>query len=158
TSILIESGGIEVDLQKQQLRKLSYLALAGAMDAIASGSYAGLPHELYTDLPENGRTWADLRISGGTLALPGKPQAKVDVLVEFERKLLERDGRIVDIGDLGDMPARRIIDASRLYIVPTKAFARPQPARSNLSRDPEGRDVVWTLAGDVDPASPVPRR
>src|SRR5690606_38484708 len=120
TSILIESGGIEGDLQKQQLRKLNFLALAGALDAIATGSYAGLPHALYTDLPENGRTWADLRISGGTLALPGKPQARVDVLVEFERKLLERNGRIVEIGDLGDTPARRSIDASGLHLVAEK--------------------------------------
>lgn len=158
STILIESGGIEGDLQKQQLRKLNFLALAGALDAIATGSYAGLPHTLYTDLPENGRTWADLRVSGGTLALPGKPQAKVDVLVEFERKLLERNGRIVEIGDLDDMPARRSIDASGLYIVPTDTFARHEPARFHLSRDPEGRDVVWTLAGDIDPASPFPKR
>ena len=158
STILIESGGIEGDLQKQQLRKLNFLALAGALDAIATGSYAGLPHGLYTELPENGRTWADLRISGGTLALPGKPQARVDVLVEFERKLLERNGRIVEIGDLGDMPARRSIDASGLYIVPTKTFGRHEPAWFNLSRDPEGRDVVWTLAGDVDPASAVPEK
>ena len=158
STILIESGGIEGDLQKQQLRKLNFLALAGALDAIATGSHAGLPHELYTNLPENGRTWADLRVSGGTLAIPGMPQAKVDVLVEFERKLLERNGRIVEIGDLDDMPARRSIDASGLYIVPTKPFARHQPAWFNLSRDPEGRDVVWTLAGDIDPASPVPER
>src|SRR5690606_28187068 len=157
STILIESGGIEGDLQKQQLRKLNFLALAGALDAIATGSHAGLPHALYTDLPENGRTWADLRISGGTLAIPGQPQARVDVLVEFERKLLERNGRIVDIGDLDDMPARRSIDASGLYIVPTKTFARHEPARFKLSRDPEGRDVVWTLAGDVDPASPAPQ-
>src|SRR5690606_13658240 len=150
STILIESGGIEGDLQKQQLRKLNFMALAGALDAIATGSYAGLPHELYTDLPENGRTWADLRISGGTLALPGKPQARGDFVEEFEDKLLLRDGRIVDIGDLGDMPARRTIAASGLYLVPTTAFARHQPAWFNLSRDPEGRDVVWTLAGDVD--------
>lgn len=158
STILIESGGIEGDLQKQQLRKLNFLALVVALDAIATGSHAGLPPELYSDLPENGRTWADLRISGGTLAIPGQPPAKVDVMVEFERKLLERNGRIVDIGDLGDMPARRSIDASGLYIVPTKTFGKGEPAWFQLSRDPEGRDVVWILAGDIDPARPVPQR
>ena len=79
-------------------------------------------------------------------------------MVEFERKLLERNGRITDIGDMGDMPARRTIDASGLYIIPTKAFAKNKPAWFQLSRDPEGRDIVWTLAGDVDPARPGPAR
>ena len=67
-----------------------------------------------------------------------------------------RNGRITDIGDMGDMPARRTIDASGLYIIPTKAFAKNKPAWFQLSRDPEGRDIVWTLAGDVDPAQPGP--
>src|SRR5690606_22580566 len=59
STILIESGGIEGDLQKQQLRKLNFLALVGALDAIATGAYAGLPHARYEELPENGATWPD---------------------------------------------------------------------------------------------------
>jgi len=167
STILIESGGIEGDRQKQRLRKLNFLALAGALDAIATGSYDGLPHAPYDDLPENGRVWPDLRISGGTLAIPGQPQAKVDLLVDFEQPLLERGATIAEVGDLGDRPARRGIDASGLYIVP---FDPPETASGqsrttlspgmsayfHLARDPEGRDVVWTLAGDVDPEKPAP--
>ncbi|TWI04637.1 zinc carboxypeptidase [Luteimonas cucumeris] len=166
STVLIESGGIEGDLQKQRLRKLNFLALIGALDAIATGAHAGLPRARYEELPENGKVWPDLRISGGTLALPGQPQAKVDLLVEFERPLLERGGVIADIGDLGDVRARRSIDASGLYIVPfdppgtpagnRKTFAPDLPAYFHLSRDPQGHDVVWTLAGDVDPAKPTP--
>ncbi len=156
STILIESGGIEGDLQKQQLRKLNFLALVAALDAIATGAHAGVPRALYDTLPENGRDWPDLRINGGTLAIPGQPQARVDVMIEFERPLLERDGTIEDIGDLGDRPARRTIDATGLYIIPTKAFGKDQPAHFNLSRDPEGHDIVWTLAGDVDPARRSP--
>ncbi|HEY9540676.1 MAG TPA: M14 family zinc carboxypeptidase [Luteimonas sp.] len=167
STVLIESGGIEGDLQKQRLRKLNFLALAGALDAIATGSYAGLPHARYDELPENGKVWPDLRISGGTLALPGQPQARVDLMIDFERPLLERGGTIADIGDLGDRRARRAIDASGLYIVPFDppgagadgergTLAPDMPAYFHLSRDPQGRDVVWTLAGDVDPAQPGP--
>lgn len=167
STILIESGGIEGDLQKQRLRKLNFLALAGALDAIATGAHAGLPRALYDELPENGATWADIRISGGTLAIPGQPRAKVDMMIEFERKLLERGGVITDIGDLGDRPARRTIDATGLYIVPfdppgtvagdgRHIFKTRSPAYFHLSRDPEGRDIAWTLAGDVDPEKPVP--
>ena len=167
STILIESGGIEGDLQKQRLRKLNFLALVGALDAIATGAHAGLPRERYEKLPENGDVWPDLLVTGGTLALPGQPPAKVDLLVDFERSLLERGGTIADIGDLGDVRARRTIDASGLYIVPfdppgagvdeaPQTFAPGLPAYFHLSRDPEGRDVAWTLAGDVDPEQPTP--
>ena len=169
STVLIESGGIEGDPQKQRLRKLNFLALVGALDAIATGSHAGLPRTLYEDLPENGKVWPDLRITGGTLAIPGQPQAKVDLLVNFEQPLLERGGTIADIGDLGDTRARRTIDASGLYIVPfdppgkpagkaPRTLAPDMPAYFRLSRDPQGRDVVWTLAGDVDPAKPRPSK
>lgn len=167
STILIESGGIEGDLQKQRLRKLNFLALIGALDAIATGAHAGLPRAAYEALPENGNDWPDLRIAGGTLALPGQAPARVDLLVEFEDELLERGGTIVDIGDLGDRKARRTIDATGLYIVPVastgagedtgfRKLAPHAPAYFQLSRDPQGRDVVWTLAGDVDPAKSAP--
>src|SRR5690606_692274 len=145
-------------------RKLNFLALVGALDAIATGAYAGLPHARYEELPENGATWPDLRITGGTLVLPGQPPAQVDLMVEFERPLLERGGTIEAIGDLGDRPARRRIDATGLYIHPYRAdgdshvrtFGPGTPAYLRLSHDAAGREVVWTLAGDVDPAQPAP--
>ena len=158
STILIESGGIEGDLQKQQLRKLNFLALVGALDAIATGAHAGLSHAPYTDLPENADTWPDLLVTGATLAVPGLPQARADVVVNFGNALLERGGTIEDIGDMAHVQARRTIDATGLYIVPLagKALAVDQPAHFRLSRDPQGNDVAWTLAGDVDPANPGP--
>src|SRR3546814_10673295 len=89
STILDESGGIEGDLQKQQLRKLNFLALVGALDAIDSGSYAGLSRAPYDELPENGDTWPDLRILGAQLAVPGLPPVRTAVSIEFEDALLE---------------------------------------------------------------------
>ena len=168
STILIESGGIEGDLQKQQLRKLNFLALVAALDAIASGNHAGLSHAPYDTLPENGDVWADLRIVGGLLVLPDAPPAQVDVSVSFRNALQERDGVIRDVGDLSDAGARRTIDASGLYIIPfappgatastqERALAPEQPAYFQLSRDPQGRNIVWTLAGSVDPKQPAPK-
>lgn len=163
STILIESGGIEGDLHKQQLRKLNFLALVGALDAIATNAHAGLSRRHYDTLPENGKVWPDLKIAGATLAIPGLPQAKADVLVRFDEPLLQRGGVIDDIGDLADRPARRIIDANGLYAVPIRAgakagseaaaFADDAPASFTLSRDPGGRDVAWTIDADgVTPA------
>ena len=159
STLLIESGGIEGDLQKQRLRKLNFLALAAALDAIATGSHLHLSHAPYDELPANGEVWPDLLIAGGTLVLPGRTPARADLQVDFSEPLLERGGSIEDIGDLGHVRARRVIDASGLYVHPLREDVRlaPRaPAQLRLTRDPEGRDVVWTLAGDVDPAAPAP--
>ena len=158
STILIESGGVEGDVQKQQLRKLNFLALLGALDAIATGAHAGLSRAPYDALPQNGDTWPDLLITGATLAMPGRPQAQVDVLVDFDNPLLERGGTIEGIGDLRDEQARRTIDATGLYLVPfdPAKFSSGMPAYFHLTRDPEGRDVAWKLAGDVDPARRSP--
>jgi len=171
STILIESGGIEGDVHKQRLRKLNFLALVAALDSIATGGHAGMSQALYTTLPENGAVWPDLRITGATLAIPGRPLARADVLIDFEQPLLERGATIAEVGDLGDTPARRVIDASGLYLVPIQApnttaasrghdqpFLPGSPAYFHLSRDQHGRSIVWTLARDVDPARPGPTR
>ncbi|WP_334180406.1 M14 family zinc carboxypeptidase [Pseudoxanthomonas sp.] len=179
STVLIEAGGIEGDVQKQRLRKLYFLGLVAALDSIATGSHAGVSPALYRDLPENGDVWPDLRVRGGTLSVPGRPPLRADLLVNFRNPLTETDGAIADVGDLGTKRARRSIDARGLFVVPIPGHAgervaieanddsdedarAPQPltpgasARFVLSRDPQGRDVVWTLDGSVDPAAPSP--
>ena len=164
STVLVESGGIEGDPEKQAVRQLNFLGLAAALDSIASGAYAGTPTALYADLPENGRVWPDLLVSGATLVAPGTEPARADVLVNFEHALAGRAGTINDVGDLDDIRARRVIDASGLYIIPLADAAKGKPAamtarssaRFVLSRDPQGRDVVWTLDEDIDPAHPHP--
>ncbi len=179
STVLIEAGGIEGDVQKQRLRKLYFLGLVAALDSIASGSHAGVSPALYRDLPENGDVWPDLMLRGGTLSIPGRPPLRADLLVNFRNPLTETDGAVADVGDLGTKKARRSIDARGLFIVPIPGHAgertvieanddsddgslAPPPltpgasARFVLSRDPQGRDVVWTLDGSVDPAAPSP--
>ena len=164
STVLVESGGIEGDPEKQAVRRLNFLGLAAALDSIASGGYSGTPTEFYSDLPENGRVWPDMLVSGATLVLPGTEPARADVLVNFEHSLAGRGGTINDVGDLADVSARSVIDASGLYIIPLTdsakgkpaAMSARSPARFVLSRDPQGRDVVWTLDEDIDPAHPHP--
>ena len=180
STVLIEAGGIEGDVQKQRLRKLYFLGLVAALDSIATGSHQGVSPALYRELPENGDVWPDLLVRGGTLAVPGRPPMKADLLINFRNPLMETDGAIADVGDLGGKKARRTINARDLFIVPIPGHAgertlieanddgdndeRPSPlpltpgasAHFVLSRDPQGRDVVWMLDGSVDPAAPSP--
>ena len=159
STVLVESGGIEGDPEKQQVRRLNFLALVAALDSIANETYAGMPVALYTDLPENGRVWPDLLITGATLLVEGVEPARADVLVNFRHSLARREGHILDIGDLGDIRARREIDASGLFIVPLPdpvsgsqaPVTTNAPVRFVLTRDPSGRDVVWTLDENIQP-------
>src|SRR5690606_10091930 len=132
------------------------VAVAAALDAVADGGHAGRPRALYTDLPENGRVFPDLLVTGGTVALPGLPPLRADVLVSFRHSLAGRDGRIVDIGDLGDVRARQVVDATGLYLVPLAGSGDGNggieigsPARFHLARDATGGDVTWTLDRDL---------
>ncbi|MGY0561613.1 M14 family zinc carboxypeptidase [Luteimonas sp. A277] len=165
STVLVESGGIEGDPEKQAVRRLNFIALAAALDSIASGSYADAPHALYTDLPENGRVYPDLLIQGATIAVPGLPPLRADVLVNFQHPLAGRGGRITDIGDLAETGARHTVDASGLYIVPmaddsdaktSATIAVGSAARFHLSRDAAASDPVWTLDRDIDPRDPMP--
>jgi len=156
SDVLIESGGIEGDPEKQVLRRLNALALLAALDAIATAEYARLPVALYEDLPENARTWPDLLIRGGTIAVSGQPAVRADVLVNFKHPLSWREGRIVDIGDLVDVKARCSVQAEGLFIIPLDENGQPitlaldAPARFMISRTADGQVPVWTLDGDAD--------
>ncbi|MGY0503694.1 M14 family zinc carboxypeptidase [Luteimonas sp. e5] len=170
STILIEAGAIEGDVQKQTLRRHYFLALVAALDSIATGTHAGLDPGHYFDLPENGKVWPDLIIRGGTLIAQGTAPLRADVLIDFKDALTETGGTIKDVGDLTEVRARREIDARGLFLRPiacppdgpaqvtSRALLPAAPACLSLSRDAEGRDVVWTLLRDVDPRQPAPSR
>ncbi len=169
STVLIEAGGIEGDPQKQMLRRHYFLGLLASLDAIASGSHAGLDIGHYYALPQNGEVWPDLLIRGGTVMSLGLPPARADVLIDFKQPLSEEGGRIKEVGDLDGTKVRRTIDASGLFIHPLPCPARGNAAATDavpiapngtaclqLTRDAQGREVVWTLLHDVDPAHPQP--
>jgi hypothetical protein len=156
STILIESGGWEGDPDKQFLRELNFVALGAAFEAIATGSHAEAPVEIYDALPQNGRRFGDLLVRGATVHLPGLPPFSGDVLVNFDHPLSERGGRIAEIGDLSDSEAREVFDAEGLHLrvlpegMDRSRGGRPQfalgaPAALRLTRDEPGVDVVWVL-------------
>ena len=55
--MLVESGALPGDPEKQRLRALNVVALLSALDAIATGHYRQADPRAYERLPGNGRVY-----------------------------------------------------------------------------------------------------
>ncbi len=118
STILIESGAWADDPQKQHLRATNFVGLASALEGIASGRYDEYDAADYEALAFNGRRLPDLLMRGGTLAVPGLPHLRADLLVTYERPLLRQGGRIADVGDLADVEAQDTLDLTGSFVIP----------------------------------------
>ena len=62
STILIESGGYFKDFEKQEIRKMNFLALTGSIYSIAYGLYQSRSIDRYFEIPENERRFFDLLV------------------------------------------------------------------------------------------------
>ena len=150
STVLIESGAWQDDPQKQHLRRTNFVGILSALDAIATGRYAEYDPAVYEALEYNGRRVTDLLIAGGTIAVPGLPLLRADMLVNFERPLLREEALIVDIGDMGESEAQDTLDVSGLYLIPTEealdetgGLDTGSPAHFIVTEDAEGTRVRY---------------
>lgn len=127
-TILIETGGLQNDPEKQELRRLNFIILLRAFEGIATGTYEKVPRTAYQQLPFNSyNAFDDLIIRGATYTLLGKPYL---IDIAFRRDEIEYDnhstfyprGRIADMGDLSTSQAYREIDAQGLRVMPGKVW------------------------------------
>ena len=135
STVLIESGALPDDPQKQRLRALHVPAILGALDAIATRRYEAADPEVYDSLPFNTGGASDLMIRGAQLVLPGKPPLRVDVAVNFEDAVARTQGRIREIGDLEGAAAIDTLDANGLFLHP-----RPEALERR-------KDAAWLRIG-----------
>lgn len=155
STILIESGGWRDDPEKQYLRRVNFVAILSALDAIATGSYAGSDLALYQTLPYNGPSVHDLLVLGGSIALPGMPPYRADLAIDYQDALRRNAPRIMDVGDLDDLLARDTIDATGLFVHPTPSadaraadFGTGRPAALTIRRGAQATsEAVWTIDG-----------
>ncbi len=154
STVLIESGGWAEDPQKQHLRRTNFVALVTALDAIATGRYQAYGTDLYEGLAFNGRRVPDLLLEGGTVVVPGLPPLRADVMVNYDRPLLEEGGVISDVGDLGGYEAQDTLDVSGLYLIAdpealdaTGAIGPGMPAHFTVAEDLAGERVRFRFRG-----------
>lgn len=117
-TILIETGGRRGDLEKQYLRKMNYLALLTAFEAIKEKRYAAFTLKDYEQIPYNSRRLHELIIRKARLELD--KMYTLDLAfrnqeVEWKDTFWTRAG-ISDIGDLHNYYGYTELDASGLLI------------------------------------------
>jgi hypothetical protein len=118
STVLIESGALPDDPEKQRLRAITAAAILSALDAIATGSYRAENPAWYDDLPRNTGGAVDVLVLGGQLVLPGQPPLRADLAFNYEEPVARTGPRLRDVGDLRETVAIDTIDATGLFIHP----------------------------------------
>jgi hypothetical protein len=152
-TVLIESGGALDDPGKELPRRANFVAVLSALDAIATGAWRRYPQDAYAELPPNGRAVNDLLIFGAEIVLPGGQPVRADVAVRYADSLDRSGGVVAEVGDLEGAEALQTIDADGLYLVlrfdgdreRMPALLPGDTLDGVLSRDRDGRQVVWRL-------------
>ncbi|MDQ3698889.1 MAG: peptidase M14 [Gemmatimonadota bacterium] len=137
STVLIESGALPDDPEKQRLRALNVAALLASLDAIATGAYAMANPDAYESLPGNSGGASDVLMLGGQLVLPGKPPLRADVAITFDDPVARAGARVRNVGDLREAVAIDTVDARGLFL---------HPRDTSLTRE---QDSVWFRVGAV---------
>jgi hypothetical protein len=135
STVLIESGALPDDPQKQRLRALNFAAILAALDAIATESYRTADASWYERLPVNTGGASDLLVLGGQIVLPGKEPVRADLALNYEDPVARTAPRIREVGDLREAIAVDTLQAQGLFI-------HPEPG--SLTRNDAG---VWLRVG-----------
>jgi hypothetical protein len=150
STVLIESGILPGDPQKQELRRLNVVALVSALDAIAAGGAEAPGTAAYDRLPWNRRVENDLLLLGGTLVPAGAAPVRADVAIRFDDSAARTGPRYGEIGDLEGVVAVDTVDATGLFLhadVDGEGVVRPGvPVRISARRgaDPAS-ETAWAL-------------
>ncbi|MCP9201455.1 M14 family metallopeptidase [Gramella sp. GC03-9] len=117
STVLIESGGFPGDREKQEIRKLNFVAILSALKSIATGAYSDADIAQYEEIPNNDRMLFDLKLEAVKYELNGK-----EYVLDLGINLYERDlddntsfyysAGIIDQGDLSTSYGYENFDAS----------------------------------------------
>ena len=118
STVLIETGVLDDDPEKQELRTLNGMALLTALSVIAAGDWQRADPARYEALPANRGFAHDFLIRGGMVVLGSGEPLRLDLALAWEDGV-RREGLVVsDVGDLEGVEALEVIDATGLYLHP----------------------------------------
>lgn len=116
STVLIESGALPDDPEKQRLRALNVVAILSALDAVAANRYQATSFAAYEGLPMNARSAMDVLVRGGRIVMPGGKTLTADMALNYDDPVARRGLRIRDVGDLAATVALDTVDATGLYV------------------------------------------
>jgi hypothetical protein len=148
STVLIESGALPDDPEKQRLRTLNVVALLSALDGIATGDYTQADAQAYESLPFNAGGARSLLITGGTLVLPGLTPLKADLAVDYDDPLHKASPVLRDVGDLSTSVALDTLDATGLFLHPAARMLGKGDKRVYLKMD-EPAEFTLTRGADI---------
>lgn len=159
-TVLVETGWWPEDPELQFLRKVNFVAVVAALDAVANGACEPVSLKEYEAIPENDRDVFDVLIRGGTVVLPGAEPYRADLGLNFETPLDLENGHLANVGDLAGYSARDIFIAEGFFIHPHPealvqgedgaALGIGRPASLTIRKGPSPDDEpVWVIDGGV---------
>ncbi len=111
STLLIESGHIFNDPEKQFIRRLNAVGILAGLHAIATGEYARADVSLYESLPFNGKQAYDLLIRNIRVQHSNGELIKADLGISYQVDThTEETPVLADIGDLHTFVGLREID------------------------------------------------
>ncbi|MEO5824423.1 MAG: M14 metallopeptidase family protein [Gemmatimonadales bacterium] len=119
STVLIESGAMPDDPQKQRLRAINVAAILGALDAIAMDRFGMAGATPYESLPFNSSGTSDLLVVGAQVVLPGKHPILADIAINYDDPVARTGARIREVGDLQTVQAIDTIDVSGFFLHPS---------------------------------------
>ena len=142
STVLIESGAMPDDPEKQKLRTLNVVAILSALDAMATGSWRAADVAAYEGIPSNSRSAVDLLVRGGSLVMPGGQTVRADLALNYEEAVARHDLRLRDVGDLRAQVALDTVDVTGLYLHPAASMLTQRGGASWMRFDTTARLTV----------------
>ncbi|HOI28296.1 MAG TPA: M14 family zinc carboxypeptidase [Melioribacteraceae bacterium] len=142
SSILIESGFIIGDRNKDLIRKLNFISLLAALNTIADESYKKINFQDYYSIPENQSLLFDLLIRN-VYSVSNGTSYKVDIGINREKKFDQDSnsffykGKIAEIGDLSVYKGIEEHDLNGFTVEPGRVFEkefRSMPENSEIDQ------------------------
>lgn len=152
STVLIESGALAGDPQKQRLRALNVAALVDAFVSIGEGAYERADPAWYDRLEQNRGIALDLIVRGAQVVGVGPEPYAVDLGITYGDAVAKTQPRLSEVGDLSGASALDTLDAAGLFIHPAPAMLTDQDGRRWMRI---GSPAEYTLRRGPSPASAV---
>jgi hypothetical protein len=127
STLLVESGHMRDDIEKNNIRRLNFIGLLSSVFAIAIGAMKEFDIQEYECLPFNGRRAYDVIVRNVIVEYESGRRSKVDLGISSQVDThSEAPPKLVDIGDLHPFVGWREIDGKE-KIFPAATLLLNQP-------------------------------